>query len=242
MDLKQTLRSWLYRLTLLAAVLVSVGVLLNRAAVHRNAGHVQFASVHVGDFLQYSILLGAALCAIFAANTIAGERGTMTDSILCRGVGRWHFFLGKWASRLATIVGGFLLVAMLYMVACVFMLRSDLDFDRCLVALTLVAAVLGLMVSLTIAVSAALNNTLLCVGIMLFILYGLMAFLWLVPLGNFTLTAFLNAFPVIIRSAETGGATFLPPTMPYLKFAGHLTLAACGAAVVGMIVFVRKDV
>jgi hypothetical protein len=242
MDLRQTLRGWLFRLGLLAAVLVSVGVLLNRAAVHRQAGIVQFASVHVGDFLQYSILFGAALCAIFTSGAIVGERGTMTDSVLCRGVGRWHYFLGKWAARMMTVVGGFLAVGMLYMVACVFVLRSDLDFDRCLVALILVAAVLSLMVSLTIAVSATVSNTLLCVGLTLFLLYGLMAFLWLVPVGTFTLTTFLNAFPVIIRASDPDSTNFVPPMYPYLKFAGQLALASCGAAFLGMLIFIRKDV
>jgi len=242
MDLRQTLRGWLYRLGLLAVLLVSVGVLLNRVAVHRQTGLVQYASVHVGDFLQYSILFGAALCVLFAGGAIAGERGTMTDSILCRGVGRWHFFLGKWAARQATIVGGFLVVGMLYMVACVFLLKSDLDFDHCLTALILAAAVLGLMVSLTVAVSALAHNTLLCVGLMLAVLYGLMAFLWLVPLGNFSLIKFLNAFPAMIRAADPETTNFVPPMLPYLKLAGHLTLAGCGAALAGMLVFIRRDV
>jgi ABC-2 type transport system permease protein len=242
MDLKQTLRGWLYRLGMLVAVLVSIGVLLNRAAVHRQAGHVQFASVHVGDFLQYSIIFGAALCAIFAAGAIAGERGTMTDSILSRGVARWHYYLGKWAARQFTIVGGFLAVGLLFMVACVFLLRSDLSFYHCLVALILAGSVLALMVSLTIAVSAMTSNTLLCVGLMLILLYGLMAFLWLVPLDTFTLTRFLNIFPALIRAPDPETTNLVPPMLPYLKLAGNISLAGLAAAFVGMVVFLRKDV
>ena len=37
MDLKQTVKGWLYRLSLLVVLIISVGVLLNRAAVHREA-------------------------------------------------------------------------------------------------------------------------------------------------------------------------------------------------------------
>ena len=106
MDLKQTVKGWLYRIALLAVLVVSIGVLLNRAAIHREAGVIQYASVHVGDFLQYTIIFGAALSALFTANAIAGERGNLIDSTLCRGVGRWHFFLGKWmAFAMPTMVG-----------------------------------------------------------------------------------------------------------------------------------------
>lgn len=243
MDLKQTVRGWLYRLSLLAVLIVSVGVLLNRAAIHREAGLVQYASVHVGDFLHYTVIFGAALSALFTANAIAGDRGNLIDSTLCRGVGRWHYFVGKWAARSVAVLGGFLAVGMVFMVAAVFILKSDLDFDHCLVALILVGSVLWLMVSATMAVSASVNNTMLSLGLVLFVLYGLMALLWLVPLGNFTLTRFLNTLPMIIRSTDaTTPGTYVLPMMPYLKLAGYIALAGCICAGVGMVHFMRKDV
>jgi len=244
MDLKQTVKGWLYRMSLLVVLIISVGVLLNRAAVHREAGVVQYASVHVGDFLHYTVIFGAALSALFTAGAIAGERGNLIDNTLCRGVGRWHFFVGKWASRSVAVLGGFLLIGLIFMVASVFILKSDLDFDHCLVALVLVGSVLWLMVSATMAVSASVNNTLLCLGIVLFTLYGLMALLWLVPMGNFTLLRFLNALPHIIRSSDGSAppGTYVLPMLPYLKLAGYIALTGCGCAAVGMWYFMRKDV
>jgi hypothetical protein len=240
MDLKQTLRGWLYRIGLFAALAISIGVLLNRAAVHREVGVPQYASVHVGDFLHYSVIFGAALAAIFTASAIAGERGNVADSILCRGVGRWHYFLGKWTSRLVAVLGGYLAVGLLFMVACVFVLKSDVGFEGCLVGLILVGSVLTLMVSATITLSATVNNTMLCLGMMLLLLYGLMALVWLVPMGNFTLTRFLNTLPVIIRSPQPGSLAL--PMMPYLKFAGYVALSGFGIACLGMLHFMRKDV
>lgn len=244
MDLKQTVKGWLYRLSLLAILIVSVGVLLNRAAVHREAGFTQYASVHVGDFLQYTVIFGAALSALFTANVIAGERGNLIDSTLCRGVGRWHFFVGKWVSRSVAVLGGFLACGLVFMVASVFILKSDLDFDHCIVAMILVGSVLWLMVSATMAVSASVNNTMLSLGIVLFLLYGLMALLWLVPMGNFTLTRFLNTLPMIIRSTDANAppGTYVLPMLPYLKLAGYIALAGCGCASLGMLHFMRKDV
>lgn len=241
MDLKQTVKGWLYRLGLLAVLIVSVGVLLNRASIHREAGITQYASVHVGDFLNYTIIFGAALSALFTANAIAGERGNLIDSTLCRGVGRWHYFVGKWAARSVAVLGGFLLVGLIFMVASVFILKSDLDFDHCIVALILVGSVLWLMVSITMAVSATVNNTMLSLGIVLALLYGLMAILWKVPLGNFTLVRFLDTLPMIVRSTETPG-TYVLPMLPYLKLAGYIAVAGCLAAFTGMIYFMRKDV
>ncbi|MBL8822024.1 MAG: hypothetical protein JNJ77_05500 [Planctomycetia bacterium] len=236
MDLKQTVKGWLYRLGLLLALIVSVGVLLNRASVHRETGFTQYASVHVGDFLHYTIIFGAALSALFTANAIAGERGNLIDSTLCRGVGRWHFFVGKWAARSVAVLGGFLFVGLIFMVASVFVLKSDLDFDHCLVAIILVGSVLWLMVSITMAVSATVNNTMLSLGIVLAVLYGLMALLWKVPMGNFTLVRFLDVFPMLIRTDTT------LPMVPYLKFSGYVALTGCIAAFTGMIYFMRKDV
>ena len=244
MDLKQTAKSWLYRLSILAVLIVSVGVLLNRAAIHREAGLVQYASIHVGDFLQYTVIFGAALSALFTANVIAGERGNLIDSTLCRGVGRWHFYLGKWVARSVAVLGGFLAVGLVFMVFSVFILKSDLDFDRCLTALVLVCSVLWLMVSITMAVSASVNNTMLSLGLVLFLLYGFMALLWLVPLGNFTLRGFLLALPNMIRATDGSAppGTYILPMMPYLKLAGYIALAGIGISTIGMIHFMRKDV
>lgn len=243
MDLKQTVKGWLYRISLLVVLIISVGVLLNRAAVHREAGMIQYASVHVGDFLQYTVIFGAALSALFTANVIAGERGNLLDNTLCRGVGRWHFYVGKLVARSIAVLGGFLAVGMIFMVATVFILKSDLDFDHCLVALVLVGSVLWLMVSATMAVSASVNNTMLSLGLVLFVLYGLMALLWLVPLGNFTLIRFLNTLPMIIRSTDNvQPGTYVLPMLPYLKLAGYIALTGCGCAALGMVHFMRKDV
>jgi hypothetical protein len=240
MDLKQTLRGSLYRLGLLVALIVSLGVLLNRAAIHREAGVPQYASLHVGDFLQYTVIFGAALAVVLSAGAIAGERGSMADSVLCRGVGRWHYFLGKWSARLIAILGGYLAVGLLFMVACVFILKSDLDFYGCVTGLVLVGAVLTLIVSASIALSAIMNNTMLCLAVVLLLLYGFMALVWLVPMGTFTLNKFLSTLPVIIRSPAPGG--FELPMMPYVKFAAYVVLSGCGIATIGLLFFMRKDV
>lgn len=243
MDLKQTVKGWLYRVAFVLVLIVSIGVLLNRASIHREAGLVQYASVHVGDFLHYTIIFGAALSALFTANAISGERGNLIDSTLCRGVGRWHFFVGKWIARSVAVLGGFLGVGLIFMVASVFVLKSDLDFDHCLVALVLVGSILWLMVSVTMAVSAMVNNTMLSLGLVLFALYGLMALFWLVPMGNFTLVRFLYTLPMLIRSVDVHSPNSqLLPMLPFLKMAGYIALTGCALAGVGMAYFMRKDV
>jgi len=247
MDFKQTVKSWLYRIAIFSVVIVSVGVLLNRAAIHREAGRVQFASDHVGDFLQYTVIFGAAVAALFTANAIAGERGNLIDSTLCRGVGRWHFFLGKWIARSLAVTGGFMAVGLVFMLATVFILKSDLDLDHCLVAMLLVASILFLMVSITMAISASISsNSMLSLGMVLFILYGVMAILWLVPLETFTLSKFLNTLPMLVRTDEANasrGAYYKAlPLLPFLKLSGYIALTGCGLAGAGMLYFMRKDV
>lgn len=246
MDFKQTVKSWLYRIAIFSVVIVSVGVLLNRASIHREVGRVQFASDHVGDFLQYTVIFGAAVAALFASSAIAGERGNLIDSTLCRGVGRWHYFLGKWIARSLAVVCGFFGVCSVFMLATVFILKSDLDFDHCLVAMLLVASILFMMVSIAMSISASVNNTMLCLGLVLFVLYGVMAVLWLVPFETFTLSKFLNTLPMLVRTDEANsarGAFYKAiPLLPFMKLSGYIALTGCGLAGAGMLYFMRKDV
>ncbi len=246
MDLKQTVKSWLYRIAILTVIGVSIGVLLNRAAIHREAGRIPYASDHVGDFLQYTVLFGAAICALFTANAIAGERGNLIDSTLCRGVGRWHYFLGKWVARSVAVIGGFLTVGLVFMVAAVFILKSDLDFDHCLVAMVLVGSILFLMVSITMGISATVNNSMLSLGTALFILYAVLAVFWLVPLETFTLAKVFNTLPTLVRTEAANsarGAYYKAlPMLPFLKLSGYIALTGCGLAGAGLLYFMRKDV
>src|SRR5262245_59922152 len=81
-DVRQTLRSWVYRLWAIVSVLVAVGFLLYRFGVHREAGLIQSASLRTADLLRGLLLGSVALIVVLAVSGISAERGTMADSVL----------------------------------------------------------------------------------------------------------------------------------------------------------------
>src|SRR5437762_12436784 len=76
-DVRQTLRSWVYRVWVLASLLAAGGYLTYRYAPYHEAGMIQTASSFVSDLLRWTVLVSAALVVILTAGCISAERGTM---------------------------------------------------------------------------------------------------------------------------------------------------------------------
>src|SRR5271163_3709252 len=91
MDLHQTVRGWVYRAWLLLSLLAAVGYLIYRFGAYREAGMVQPASELTSDLLRWIVLGSVTLIIILTAGTISQERGTMADSVLCRGISRHQY-------------------------------------------------------------------------------------------------------------------------------------------------------
>src|SRR3954469_21849531 len=116
-DLQQTLASWVYRFWVLLSVLAAVGYILYRLGLSHEAGIIQPASQMIADLLRWTMLGSVSLVVVLTAGTISSERGTMADSVLSRGISRHQYFLGKWHSRLASVVLTFLSVSVAALVA-----------------------------------------------------------------------------------------------------------------------------
>src|SRR5271156_607958 len=116
-DFRHTINSWIYRVWVLLSLFAAVGCLLYRYGAYRVAGMVQPASELVSDLLHWTVLGSVTLIIILTGGSISSERGTMADSILSRGISRYQYFLGKWHARLAAILGTFLAIGCLALVA-----------------------------------------------------------------------------------------------------------------------------
>ena len=134
-DLHQTLRSWVYRVWVLVSCAAAVGYLLYRFGLAHEAGIEQPASRLIADLLRWTLLGSITLIVVLTAGSISSERGTMADSVLSRGISRHQYFLGKWHSRLAAVLGTFLSMSGVILVASLFLLHEDLSLRGCLVAL-----------------------------------------------------------------------------------------------------------
>ena len=233
-DLRQTLRSWVYRFWVLLTVCGAVGYLLYNVGVHREAGLVQAASLQSEHLLRGLVVGGLALVSLLAVSSISGERSTVADSILSRGISRNQYFLAKWHSRTVAVLGTFAVLATLILAAHHFLFEPDLTLVGGALGIALVGLALAAVVSWGVTVGAISNGTVIGITIFWLIIYGGIMLLALLPEPYPTPNKLLARFHVVLRGDTdlTAAATL----------AGLFAAVTLIGSVVGLIAFGRKDV
>jgi ABC-2 type transport system permease protein len=235
MDLHQTLQSWVYRVWVLLSALAAVGYLLYRFGAYRESGMVQPASDLMSDLLRWTVLGSVTLIIILTAGSISSERGTMADSVLSRGISRYQYFLGKWTSRLTSVLGTFFLLASVVLIGSFCLLHDDnLSPIGSVVALLTVAALLMIVITCGVTISAISNSTLLSVAVLWLVLYGTGFVLHLLPETYPSPDRALHHLPNILRGHYDWA------TVGRLLWGAGLTSLII--AFVGMFHFGRRDV
>jgi len=233
-DLRQTLRSWVYRLWVVSSILAAVGYLLYRFGVHREAGMIQSASVLTSDLLRGIVLGSMALIVVLTVSSIASERGTLADSILSRGISRHQYFMAKWHSRTLAVVVTFMMIAGLVLLGSSFLLEEDMTFMGSLMAVLTVSILLAAVVAWGVTLGALAHSTVIGITVMWIALYGVGFLMTLLPTSYPSPDRVLKRLPYMLQGYYD------------LAAIGELALASFGmmflAAVVGMIGFSRKDV
>jgi ABC-type transport system involved in multi-copper enzyme maturation permease subunit len=233
-DVRQTLQSWVYRTWVFVSLLVTVGYSLYRYGAEHEAGILQSASHFVSDLLRWTVLGSVTLIIVLTAGSISSDRGTMADSVLSRGISRFQYFLGKWHARLVTVLATFFVLGTAALVSSHFLLHEDLSLTGSIAALLMVGALLGVVCSCGVTVSAITHSTV--VGI---------AALWIAVYGSGLVLSFLTK--------STPSPTWLLQVLPNVlhgqfnwytvgRLAGWSAAASCGVAVIGMAYFSRRDV
>jgi ABC-2 type transport system permease protein len=233
-DVRQTLRSWVYRFWVLLSVLATAGYLLYSFGSYHEVGIVQSASLHISHLLRWIVLGSAVIICVLTAGSISSERGTMADSVLSRGISRHQYFLGKWHARLATVLGTFLLLGVSMLLSALVLLHEDLSWHGSLAALASIMVLLGTVITCGVTVSAMANSTVLGIAV-----------LWSIVCAAGVLLSFLPArYPSPDRTLQR---------LPYIlqgqydlislaQFAGWSLLASCLIALIGLAYFSRRDV
>src|SRR5262249_52747613 len=128
------------------------------------------------------------------AGTICSERGTVADSILCRGISRYQYFLGKLHSRLALVLLTYFFKGIIALAGAFYMLRSEaMTLHGSLAALLVVASLLVFVVTFGVSVSAMSSNTLVSIAVVWMTLYG----------GGFILSQLPGHFPSPERAMQS---------------------------------------
>src|SRR6516165_1171592 len=126
-DIRQTQRSWVYRIWVLGSVLSAVGYMLYKVGVYQEAGRVLLASNVISQLLLWIVLGSVALIVVLTASCISGERDTVADSVLSRGISRYQYFLAKWHARLVTVIGTFACLGLVALAGSFALLHEDLQ-------------------------------------------------------------------------------------------------------------------
>lgn len=233
-DLRQTLRSWVYRLWVVVSVLTAVGYLLYRFGVHREAGIIQSASVHTSDLLRGIVLGSMALIVVLTVSSIASERGTLADSVLSRGISRYQYFLAKWHARTFVVLITFFLLGALMLLGSHFLLSEDLTFSGSLVAMGTVGIALAAVVAWGVTIGALANSTMVGITLLWIVLYGSGFLMTLLPDSYPSPDRVLKRLPYMLQ-----GHYSMDALLELCQIGLIMTLVA---AIVGLIGFSRKDV
>ncbi|MFQ3650730.1 MAG: ABC transporter permease [Gemmataceae bacterium] len=233
-DLQQTFHSWVYRFWVLLSLLAAAGFLVYRLGLVHEAGWEQPASKWIAELFRWTMLGSLSLIVVLTAGTISSERGSMADSVLSRGISRYQYFLGKWHSRLICVNMSFVGMSMLLYLASLFLLPEDLSLAGCGMALAVALLLLMAVVSLSVAMSAICNSTLLSVALVWAMLYGGGFLLTLLPAHYITPDRVLHRLPFILQG------NYDPEGLGRLML-GCLGVAFISASI-GMSYFAYRDI
>jgi ABC-2 type transport system permease protein len=234
-DIRQTLRSWIYRAWVFLSLGSALGYLLYRYGAKQVAGMVQPASDLMSDMLSWIVLGSVTLIIVLTAGTICSERGTMADSVISRGISRFQYFLGKWHARLVVILCTFFVMGLLILAGAFCLLHGEtLSFVGTLVALTVVSAILVAVITCSVTVSAVANTTMVSIAVGWLAVNGAAFVLSLLPHRYPAPDRVLKSMPDMVHGIYDMHAV----TRLVL---GSLILSVV-AALAGMLYFSRRDV
>jgi putative exporter of polyketide antibiotics len=233
-DFGQTIRNWVYRLWVLTLIVATTGWLLYRAAPAKEYGLLHPASLFMSELLNWTILVSVTLVVVLTAGSISGERGSMADSILSRGISRYQYFMGKWHARLVAVLVTFLAMGVVAWISSLMVLHEDLSLVGGLMAMATVAAMLTVVSTAGVTVSAMASSTVVAMAVLWVLLYGLGFAMSLLPAHFATPDRILHKLPYMLRG-------YFDLEM-HTHFIGLCLVLSLILALVGMIHFSRRDV
>jgi hypothetical protein len=233
-DLRQTTANWVWRVWVFASIMAATLYLTHRFAVYREARFVQTVDKVVANLLHWTALGTVTLVVAFCSGAIATERGTLADSILCRGISRYQYFLAKLHSRLISVLGTYFVLTALVVGVASFAFPGLLTPTGCVAALAGLGAFLAAVVCFGVATSALCGSTVLSVSLLWIGLYTLGFALTFLPDGYLTPDRMIDTLPKILQGLFIRDELY--------RSIGYSLLAGTVAAGVGLVGFARSDV
>ena len=233
-DLRQTPRNWVWRTWVIASIAAAMLYLTHRFAVFKEANFIVTVDTVVAKLLHSVALATVTLVVAFCSGAIATERGSLADSVLCRGISRYQYYFAKLHSRLISSLLTFFMLTTLVMSVAMFVFPGLMTFSGCFAALFALASVLAAVISISVTTSALCGNTVLTVSLLWVGLYSIGFALTFLPSSYLTPDRLIDALPNILKGIYNRDGYW------WLVKWSWLTL--CVSAVIGMFGFSRSDV
>ncbi len=197
-DLGVQLRSWLVRIWLAAAVVLT---LLMVATEWRQ---FQTAPMIASLLFPWLVFPWFVVVMVLGVTPISGPRAeSLADGFLSRPITRYEYLLAIWTSRVVVALGNFLLV-MVPAICLVALADRAVPVDRVtlygtVAALAVVALVLALQVSLAFLMGVLLRKPLPAIVALLFLWYPVNGLLHAFKLEAFSPISLSQALPTLLR-------------------------------------------
>jgi hypothetical protein len=191
------------------------------------------ASTLAAKVLRIHLVVWMTLIVVFAGSTMASEADSVASSVLCRGVSRWQYYLGKVVGRVGLTVGAFLLLTVPIFLVALIKCHNDLSFEGTVRALTRSSLLIAGVAAISVAGSSWFRHPLLSVAVAWMIIYGAAIVVSLLRIEPLSPIRFIESVITLPRHPETA--------LSAAKLLSTLGLAALVANIVSFVGFSRRD-
>jgi hypothetical protein len=190
------------------------------------------ASMFGGALLRWHFLWWTTMVIMVAATAIPAEADFAADAILCRGIARWQYYLGKCAARIVVVVGVYVVLTVGPLGISVFQHVNDLTLTGLLRAVWLGVAFFASIAAIAVAGSIWFRNPTLAGAVVWMFAYGVGIVTTLLEIEALSPVLLVERFGDVLRAAPGNSAT----PLIVVTAAG-----ATAASVLGVVCYSRRD-
>ena len=197
-ELRTLRESWLVRLWLIAAAVLTLVLALS------NWGQFRTAPLIASLLFPYLVFPWFLVAIVLGVTPVSGARAEeLADGILSRPVTRYEYLLGSWAARVVLVLGVYLIVTVPAILLVTLADRptpeDTVTLYGTLAAVSVVGLVLTLQVSLGFLFGTILRNALFAVVVLVFLWFPINLVLNMFSLEAFSPISLNQAIPTLLR-------------------------------------------
>lgn len=191
------------------------------------------ASTLAGKAIRLHLFLWATLVIALAGSSLAAEAETVAESVFCRGISRWQYFVGKMFSRMTLAVAGFVAFTLVSVGLALVKCHNDLSFAGTTAALMNGAMLLALVAALCVAGSSWFRNALFAFAVAWMAVYGFAIVVGLLQIETLSPLRFIETVIALPRHPEA--------PMVATSLLSTLGMGAIGAALISLFGLSYRD-